>query len=91
MNAQSDMLGVLQRHVGGCREWLPEKQDKCWAPAEFVLWGKLIDSDGLGPRCWNHAANYVDHYGLASRSEYALINLRDLAADLTDAEALRGS
>ncbi len=76
------ILVVLQQHIGGCREWVEEKNDKCWEPAEYVLWGKLIPSEGLGPRCHKHAAEHIDHYGLASRSGYALINLNDLARDL---------
>ena len=78
----SDQLAVLQRHIGGCREWVEEKHDKCWKPAEYVLWGKLIPSDGLGPRCYEHAQKWIDCHGLRSRSNYALINLSDLAADL---------
>lgn len=75
-------LYVLQEHIGGCREWVEEKSDKCWEPAEYVLWGKLIPPDGLGPRCYEHARKWIDHNGLRSRSGYALINLADLAQDL---------
>lgn len=77
---------TIQRYVGGCREWLPEKNDACWAPAEYVLWGKLIPPEGLGPRCYEHAARYVDQYGLRSRSNYALINIADLVFDLQHIE-----
>jgi len=75
-------LASLQEHVGGCREELgPPSHDKCWAPAEYVLWGKLIPPKGLGPRCYEHAVEHVGHDALRSRSGYALINLTDLAID----------
>jgi hypothetical protein len=74
---------VLQRHVGWCREWISDC-DQCTNPSEFVLWGKLIPQAGLGPRCYDHAANHVGHHALSGRSGYALINLRDLARDLED-------
>ncbi len=59
--------------VTGCREWVDN--DRCNAPAEFVLWGKLIDPEGLGPRCYDHAAKWVDHRGLGDPS-YAILDLR---------------
>lgn len=77
---------AIQRHIGGCREWLPEKNDCCWEPAEYVLWGKLFPPEGQGPRCYDHAAKYVDHYGLRSRSDYALVNIADLVFDLQHIE-----
>lgn len=73
---------VLQRHIGGCREW-PVNGDRCDAPSEFVLWGKLIPPEGLGPRCYDHAAKHVGHRALSSRS-YSLISLRRLAQELDD-------
>lgn len=64
--------------IGPCREWVEEKNNRCNAPTEYVLWGKLIDPEGLGPRCYDHAAKWVGHYGLYRGSGYALINLDDL-------------
>lgn len=79
----SAQLAVLREHIGGCREELGAPTfDKCWKPAEYVLWGKLIPPEGLGPRCYEHAQKHIDHHGLRSRSGYALINLLDLATDL---------
>jgi hypothetical protein len=85
-NDNDQLVAAIQQHVGGCREWCPEKSDSCWEPAEFVLWGKLIPTEGLGPRCYEHAKKYIDYYGLRSRSQYALINIRDLAFDLQHIE-----
>jgi hypothetical protein len=75
----SDLLPYLQQFVGPCREWCEEKADNCNEPAVFVLWGKLIPQEGLGPRCYDHAAKHVGHWALAPGSNYALINLADLA------------
>jgi len=77
-------LEILQSHVGGCREWMDKSANRCGAPAEYVLWGKLIPMKGLGPRCYDHAAKHVGQRALARGEEYALINLRELAEDLED-------
>lgn len=44
----SDILSVLQREVGSCREW--KGDNRCGTPSEYVLWGKLLDPEALGPR-----------------------------------------
>lgn len=79
------VLAVLRSDIGGCREDVPYPGDKCWASADYVLWGKLIPAEGLGPRCYEHARKHVGDHALASRSGYALLNLRDLALDVANA------
>ena len=81
----SPVLSVLRRHVGPCREWVEEKADSCGADAEYLLWGKLIPAEGLGPRCYDHAAEHVGHNALWSHSDYALVNLADLEKDIAGA------
>jgi len=76
-------LEVLRGHIHGCREAL-DGGGLCWKPADYVLWGKLIPPEGLGPRCYECALRHVSHSALGSRSGYALINLRDLANDLAN-------
>lgn len=72
----------------GCREELGAPTwDKCWKPAEFVLWGKLIPAEGLGPRCYEHAEKHVGHYALAPGSSYALMDLRPVQRALKDESA----
>jgi hypothetical protein len=66
--------GALAPLVTTCREWVGT--DRCNEPAEFLLWGKLIDAEGLGPRCYDHAAVHVGHRALDPNSGYALIDLR---------------
>lgn len=46
--------------AGGCREELASGE-KCWKPAEFLLWGRLTPPEGVGPRCYGHAARHVGH------------------------------
>jgi hypothetical protein len=79
----AETLAVIQAHVGGCREELgAPTYDKCWKPAEYVLWGKLLPKEALGPRCYEHALLYVNGHGLAPKANFALINLRGLAEAL---------
>jgi hypothetical protein len=75
-------LAILQHHVGSCREWPEDKPDRCGKRSEFVLWGKLIPAEGLGPRCYDCAAKHVSHRALTPRSGYALVRLEDLAYDI---------
>lgn len=58
-----------------CRAWLVT--DRCNAPAEFILWGKLIPADDLGPRCYDCAARAVGHRALTDPA-WAIFHLRDL-------------
>jgi len=75
----------------GCREDLgAPTHDKCWKPADFVLWGKLFKPEALGPRCYDHAAKHAGHGMLARRLhgsdgfqlEAAILDLRPLRAAL---------
>ncbi len=44
-----------------CREWLPNGE-RCGKPAETILWGKLLERDALGPRCYDCAAKHVGRH-----------------------------
>jgi hypothetical protein len=67
---EQDILEAIRREVGGCREDVGT--DKCWEPAEYILWGK--------PRCYDHAAaDHVGHGALGTRSQFALVDLAHLA------------
>jgi hypothetical protein len=74
----------------GCREELgAPTYEKCFEPAEFILWGKLLPAGALGPRCYDHAAKHVGHGMLARRLsgdplklEAAIMDLRPLRAVL---------
>jgi len=47
-----------------CREDLPNGE-RCDNPAEFILWGRLFSKEGLGPRCYDHAAKHAGHRALS--------------------------
>jgi hypothetical protein len=49
-----------------CREE-DEEGNRCGAPAEFILWGKLFKPEALGPRCYDHAAKHASHRALGPR------------------------
>jgi hypothetical protein len=72
--AELNDAGLLPR----CGEWVVD--DRCNAPAEFILWGKLIAAEGLGPRCYDHAAKHINHRGLTrpGKSGWAIADLRPL-------------
>jgi hypothetical protein len=80
------LLRVIQDEVGPCREWNDERSDRCNQPSEYVLWGKLIQSDGLGPRCGEHAAKWVAWRALNDPS-WAIVDLVRLARRLDEARA----
>jgi len=65
-----------------CGEWVDVAGEpmRCTARAEFILWGKLIPPDGLGPRCYDHAAKHIGHHGLTrpGKSGWAVADLRPL-------------
>lgn len=41
-----------------CREEMADGS-RCGAPAETILWGKLLPSEAFGPRCYEHAAKHI--------------------------------
>lgn len=73
-------LQVIQREIGPCREW-PPGNDVCGAPSEYVLWGKLIPAEGLGPRCAECAAKHVGWRALGDPS-WAISDLASLAREV---------
>jgi hypothetical protein len=83
----SDTLDILREEIGTCREWIDDEVRRCSKPSDYVLWGKLIPADGLGPRCYDHAAKYVGHSALDPDSGWALVNLVALARRLDQVTA----
>lgn len=71
--------------VGGCREEMPNG-DKCWAPAEFVIWGKLSAPQALGPRCYTHASKHVGDRALGDPA-WAIVDLRPLREATTSSRS----
>ena len=48
---------------------------RCNRPAEFILWGKLLPPEALGPRCYTHAADHVGDQALGPNSGRAIYHL----------------
>jgi hypothetical protein len=86
--AYAEIAKELAQARTTCREELGAEHNfrRCDAPAEFILWGKLIPPKGLGPRCYDHAAKHIDHDGLRPNSNYALLDLRPFLRALERAE-----
>jgi hypothetical protein len=51
-------------------------------PAEFILWGKLLPPEALGPKCYDHAVKYLGHSVATRTEQYAVVDLRPLRAAL---------
>jgi hypothetical protein len=74
-------LQTIQVEVGGCRDWPPNAANRCGKPAEYLLWGKLLKPEALGPRCADCAALHVG-WEMLRDPDCAIVNLRTLAARL---------
>lgn len=72
--------------ITSCREWIGDS--RCNAPAEFLLWGKLLPPEALGPRCYDHAAVHVGHAALGDPT-HAIADLRPILRAL-EAEDVAG-
>jgi hypothetical protein len=82
MNYEETLRGIRDE-VGSCREWKDEKFDRCNAPSEYVLWGKLLPPEALGPRCYDCAVKHVPSSALTNGSSWALINIERLARHIS--------
>lgn len=79
-------IEALRDRAESCREELGAEANfrRCGKPAEFILWGKLIEPEALGPRCYDCAARHVGHQALAPSSGYAIFDLRPIAGALAE-------
>ncbi len=57
------------------------------APAEFILWGKLLPAEALGPKCYDCAAEVMGHSPLGD-PQYAILDLRGALSMLHDLEVM---
>jgi len=80
---QELLTRTIFKHFGGCREEVDG--ERCGKNAEYLLWGKLLPKEALGPRCFDCTQKHVHYSALASRSGWALVHVHDLALDLTAA------
>lgn len=92
--AMSGRLAALEEATArlaftSCREWDEELSRFCGGEAEFVLWGKLFPAEGLGPRCYLHAAKHAGHR-LPGDPAAAIIDLRPLQRAFREAAPAGG-
>jgi hypothetical protein len=80
----ADRIEAAEKTLPGCC-----REEDCRKPAEFVLWGKLLPAEALGPRCYDHAAKHVGHRALGDPS-WAIVDLRPLHRALADLRRARG-
>lgn len=59
-----------------CRDELPFGAPS--VPADFILWGKLLPSDALGPKCYEHAKEWLGPRAMGQLDQYAVFDLRPL-------------
>lgn len=55
-----------------CRECRDESDE--FVPADFIIWGKLSPPEKLGPRCYRHTEELVDH--MTRIDQWAIFDLR---------------
>lgn len=79
-------LEAIREVTGSCREVVNEEGDRCGRPVEYVLWGKFVPAEGLGPRCYDCAVKHTSHQFVADASA-ALIDLRRLTWAIEEAQA----
>jgi hypothetical protein len=70
-----------------CRACLDEQRDGGdWGPApaaDFILWGKLLPPEHLGPRCYDHAREALGWAAMSRIDQYAVFDLRPIRKALT--------
>lgn len=71
-----------------CRACRDERDEI--VPADFILWGKLLPSEQLGPRCYNHATAYIGVLAMTRIDQWAVFDLRPLNRALTQSTEASG-
>lgn len=65
-----------------CRDEAHERngysQDWNPVPADFILWGKLLPPEALGPKCFYHAQEHLGWSAMYKIEQYAVFDLRKL-------------
>ena len=67
---------MSERRLEFCRACRDERDEI--VPAEFILWGKFFPPEQLGPRCYNHTADYIGSTAMNQLSQWAIFDLRPL-------------
>lgn len=84
MATTSDLERAARALLTCCRECRDEAAPFATyvTPAEFILWGKLLPPEALGPKCYDHAVKYLGHSVATRTEQYAVVDLRPLRAAL---------
>lgn len=73
-----------------CRVCQDEQRDRGdWGPvpaADFILWGKLLSPEHLGPRCYKHTQEALGRSAMSRIDQYAAFDLRPIRKALESAE-----
>lgn len=79
-----------ERGRDGLREWCREDLadgERCHAPADFFLWGKMFPAEALGPRCYDHAVEHTHHSMPARCDQWAVFDLRRPTPPASDVDS----
>jgi hypothetical protein len=79
-----------ERPLETCREESPVDWSRCGKPAEFILWGKLLKPESLGPRCYDCAAKHLGAGALSASSGWAVFDLREVDPFFARASSVSG-
>jgi hypothetical protein len=84
MTREEAMESALRQLITSCRECRDEFPvfSTSVPRAEFILWGKLLPPEALGPKCYDHAVKYLGHHVGYRSSQYAVVDLRPVYAAL---------
>jgi hypothetical protein len=58
-------------HCRACRD----ERDEI-VTADFILWGKLLPPEQMGPRCYDHTAGYLGYRAMSQIDQWAVFDLR---------------
>lgn len=72
----TDVQGVSE----GCRRWIESKNNCCFEPARYIVWGKLFPPEHLGPRCSDCFADEHPEIPIYRLDQYAVFDLASLPA-----------
>ena len=66
------LQGVTRiEHCRACRD----ERDEI-VTADFILWGKLLPPEQMGPRCYDHTAGYLGWSAMHQIDQWAVFDLR---------------
>lgn len=83
-----DLPSPERKWIEFCRACRDERDEI--VPADFILWGKLLPSGQLGPRCYNHATAHIGVLAMAQIDQWAVFDLRPFNRALAQSSGVAG-